>query len=124
MTTLSTKGAIHALESLAQLAGENCTVTNAPINLNDSPRFGFRGLMIDTARHYMPVQFIQHIIDGMAALKLNVMHWHIVDAQSFPYVSTLFPGTSRTALSRPPAFRQLERTLMPHRIRSRSSRVR
>lgn len=89
-----TWGAIHALESLAQLAGENCTVNNAPININDKPRFGFRGLMIDTARHYMPVQFIEHIIDGMAALKLNVMHWHIVDSQSFPYVSELFPGLS------------------------------
>jgi len=69
-------------------------VNNAPININDKPRFGFRGLMIDTARHYMPVQFIEHIIDGMAALKLNVMHWHIVDSQSFPYVSELFPGLS------------------------------
>lgn len=69
-------------------------MNNAPININDKPRFGFRGLMIDTARHYMPVQFIEHIIDGMAALKLNVMHWHIVDSQSFPYVSELFPGLS------------------------------
>lgn len=87
-------GAIHALETLTQLAGENCTIVNAPIAIDDAPRFKFRGLMIDSSRHFLPVLFIKHIIDGMSANKLNVLHWHIVDSNSFPYVSTLFPGLS------------------------------
>ena len=53
-------------------------ISNAPITIRDSPRFDFRGLMIDTSRHFMPLKFIHHIIDGMAANRLNVMHWHIV----------------------------------------------
>lgn len=85
-------GAFHGMESLAQLAAENCTISNTPVRIRDTPRFGFRGLMIDTARHYMPVKFIEHIIEGMAANRLNVLHWHIVDSSSFPYCSAMFPG--------------------------------
>lgn len=48
--------------------------------------------MIDTSRHFMPLEFVHHIIDGMAANRLNVMHWHIVDSNSFPYCSEMFPG--------------------------------
>ena len=108
-------GAFHGMESLSQLAAENCTISNAPVRIRDSPRFEFRGLMIDvsaaapselpqksdqkllraysqTARHFMPISFIHHIIEGMAANKLNVLHWHIVDSQAFPYCSEKFPG--------------------------------
>jgi N-acetyl-beta-hexosaminidase len=66
-----------------QLAAADCTIANAPLVVTDSPRFGFRGLMIDTARHFLPVEFLQHILDGMEANKLNVLHWHIVDSQAF-----------------------------------------
>ena len=66
-------GAMHAMETLSQVSGENCTVANAPLLIEDTPRFGFRGLMIDTARHYLPVSLIRHIIDGMAINKLNIL---------------------------------------------------
>eukprot|EP01051_Picozoa_sp_SAG22_P010822 SAG22_NODE_995_length_6117_cov_3.445995_2_plen_513_part_00 len=95
MTAPTVWGAFRAMESLRALFGENCTTANiAPLSISDAPRFGFRGLMIDTSRHFMPVPFIQHILDGMEANKLNVLHWHIVDSISFPYVSSLFPGLS------------------------------
>eukprot|EP01047_Picozoa_sp_COSAG01_P011724 COSAG01_NODE_515_length_16042_cov_8.646553_10_plen_362_part_00 len=87
-------GAFHAMESVSQLAYENCTIRNAPISITDAPRFEFRGLMIDSARHFLPVPFIEHILDAMQANKLNILHWHIVDSQSFPYVSTQFKGLS------------------------------
>ena len=44
------------------------------------------GLMVDTARHYLPLSDLKRVIHAMSLLKLNVFHWHIVDAQSFPYV--------------------------------------
>lgn len=86
-------GALHALETLSQLVDVNdaFAVSNAPITISDHPRFGFRGLMIDTARHFLPLEKLKQIVDGLHASKLNVLHWHIVDSQSFPCGSDRYP---------------------------------
>jgi hexosaminidase len=60
-------------------------------NITDFPRFKHRGLMVDTARHFLPLPVLMTIIDGMEASKLNIFHWHIVDEQAFPYQSKAFP---------------------------------
>lgn len=63
--------------------------------IHDKPRFSHRGLMIDSARHYLPERIFYEVLDGMRYNKLNVLHWHIVDDQSFPYVSRKFPELSQ-----------------------------
>ncbi len=47
--------------------------------------------MIDTSRHFLPVELIYHIIDGMSYHKFNTLHWHLVDEVSFPFVVEDFP---------------------------------
>ena len=60
------------------------TLRGIPIRVEDEPDFLWRGLMIDTSRHFLSVKTIQHAIDGMLYSKLNILHWHLVDEDSFP----------------------------------------
>ncbi|XP_044508140.1 beta-hexosaminidase 3-like [Mangifera indica] len=89
-------GALHALQTLSQICQFNFTsriieVPMTPWTISDKPRFPFRGLLIDTSRHYQPVSVIKSVIDSMAYSKLNVLHWHIVDTQSFPLEIPSYP---------------------------------
>ncbi len=61
------------------------------VEIQDKPRFPWRGLMIDASRHFMPVDVIKRNLDGMAAVKLNVLHWHLSDDQGFRVECKSFP---------------------------------
>jgi hexosaminidase len=77
-------GAMHALETLLQLLQNNATSFYFPnLTITDMPRFTWRGLMIDAARHFQPVDVIKRNLDAMAAMKMNVFHWHLVDDQGW-----------------------------------------
>eukprot|EP00729_Bicosta_minor_P023913 gene23913-4435_t len=86
-------GAIYALESLVQLLDAGANSINGTV-IYDKPRFAFRATMIDTARHWYPIPAIKQHLDAMSAVKMNVMHWHVVDSQSFPFVSERVPVLS------------------------------
>ena len=53
--------------------------------------FRYRGLMLDTSRHYFSVEAIKRTLAGMSHAKLNRFHWHMTDSQSFPFVSKYYP---------------------------------
>ncbi|WP_426484534.1 beta-N-acetylhexosaminidase [Flavobacterium sp. 2] len=77
-------GALHGLETLLQLLQNNNTSFYFPNSqISDLPRFTWRGLMIDASRHFQPVDVIKRNIDGLAAMKMNVFHWHLVDDQGW-----------------------------------------
>lgn len=77
-------GALHGLETLLQLLQNNSTSFYFPIvEILDSPRFTWRGLMIDAARHFQPVDVIKRNLDAMASMKMNVFHWHLADDQGW-----------------------------------------
>lgn len=77
-------GALHGLETLLQLLQNNSKSYNFPtVEITDLPRFTWRGLMIDAARHFQPVAVIKRNLDAMASMKMNVFHWHLVDDQGW-----------------------------------------
>jgi hypothetical protein len=60
----------------------------------DWPRFPFRAVMVDSARHFLPVPLLEAHIDALAYAKMNRMHWHLTDSCAFPYASARFPNLS------------------------------
>lgn len=77
-------GALHGLETLLQLLQNSSTSYYFPnVSISDSPRFIWRGLMIDAARHFQPVDVIKRNLDAMASMKMNVFHWHLADDQGW-----------------------------------------
>ena len=85
-------GAMHGLQTFLQLVDVSPDGFAAPaITIQDKPRFPWRGLMIDSARHFIPLDIIRRNLDGMEAVKMNVFHWHLSDNQGFRIESGKFP---------------------------------
>lgn len=74
---------------------ERLVIFGAPWEIVDMPRFPHRGLLIDTSRNFLPVESLLQTITAMAASKLNVLHWHIIDAPSFPLDLPSSPSLAR-----------------------------
>jgi hexosaminidase len=85
-------GAMRGLATLQQLLQSAADGWQLPaIQIRDHPRFPWRGLLIDVSRHWMPVEVIKRELDGMALVKLNVLHLHLTDNQGFRVESKRYP---------------------------------
>ncbi|MBX6361237.1 MAG: family 20 glycosylhydrolase [Acidobacterium ailaaui] len=85
-------GALRGMETLLQLVQPQQGKYVLPaVSIEDSPRFQWRGLLIDCGRHFEPVDVIKRTLDGMAAVKLNVFHWHLTEDQGFRIESKVYP---------------------------------
>jgi hexosaminidase len=85
-------GVIHGLQTFLQLATSGPDGLSTPVAvIEDRPRFPWRGLLIDVSRHFIPADAIKRNLDGMEAMKLNVLHWHLSDDQGFRVESKRFP---------------------------------
>jgi hexosaminidase len=92
LTAATDAGAMHGLVTIQQLAtNEHGACVLSAVAIDDTPRFRWRGFMLDVSRHFEPVPVIERTLDGMAAAKLNVFHWHLSDDQSFRAESKKFP---------------------------------
>ena len=91
-------GALRGLESFSQLStwGGNVrgryNISQLPISVSDAPRFPWRGVLIDSSRHFLPVAAVLITLDAMSYNKLNRLHWHIVDDDSWPLQSLKYPN--------------------------------
>ena len=93
-------GAMHALTTFSHILESSPRSSTTPSTLfiphmpwfiQDYPVYSHRGVLLDTARHFYPLQSILHTLDIMSWVKLNVLHWHIIDAHSFPLASHIYP---------------------------------
>jgi hexosaminidase len=85
-------GIIRGLQTVLQLVRITSTGFAIPVvTIKDQPRFPWRGLMIDVSRHFFGVDVIERNLDAMAAVKMNVFHWHLSDDQGFRVESKKFP---------------------------------
>lgn len=108
---VSIKGAtqdalFYGLKTLDQiLLGDVCNTANkqiAPIRIDDEPRFGYRALMLDPARHFLPVEDVKFYIDQMAKYKYNVLQLHLTDDQGWRVEIKKHPGLTETGAFRNP----------------------
>ena len=88
----TTVGAMRGLETVLQLvSGDREGFFVPAVQIQDRPRFRWRGLLIDAGRHFEPVEVIRRQLDAMAAVKLNVLHFHLSEDQGFRVESRKYP---------------------------------
>src|SRR6266850_7480007 len=92
LTAPTPLGTMHGLRTFLQLVNVSPDGFAAPaVTIQDKPRFPWRGLMIDSARHFIPLEVIKRNLDGMEVVKMNVFHWHLSENQGFRVESRKFP---------------------------------
>ncbi|KAJ5854723.1 beta-N-acetylhexosaminidase hex-Penicillium chrysogenum [Penicillium rubens] len=95
-------GVLHAFTTLQQIIisdGKGGLIIEQPVKIKDAPLYPHRGIMIDTGRNFITVRKLLEQIDGMALSKLNVLHWHLDDSQSWPMQMSSYPEMTKDAYS-------------------------
>jgi hexosaminidase len=102
ITAKTVYGALHALTTLQQIVikdGSGHLIIEQPVSIRDAPLYPIRGIMIDSGRNYISVPKIKEQIDGMSLSKLNVLHWHMIDSQSWAVEINAYPQMTDDAYS-------------------------
>lgn len=99
LSASSANSVLHGLQTFSQLfyehsSGDAWYLVNAPIEIQDKPVYPWRGVLLDTARNFFPVEDIKRTIDGMSATKMNKLHVHVTDSQSWPLEIPSIPELS------------------------------
>jgi len=102
-------GALHALTTLQQIVindGSGKLIIEQPVSVKDAPLYPVRGVMIDTGRNFISKAKIEEQLNAMALSKLNVLHWHLIDSQSWPVEVKMYPTMTQDAYSNNEIFTQ------------------
>ncbi|CAH8834592.1 unnamed protein product [Trichobilharzia szidati] len=120
-------GTMRALETILQLIYTNNLGENIIFKglIEDNPKYSYRGLLVNTAKYFIPIDTLRRTIDTMAMVKMNVLHWHITDDESFPYASSVYPELSEKGAFHPQTctYNELDITSLLEYARLRGVRV-
>jgi hexosaminidase len=103
ITASDDAGLIHGAVTFWQLASQDAAHRVPSVTINDAPRFAWRGVMLDSARHFQSPAFIRRLLDWMEAHKLNRLHWHLVDDQGWRLEIRKYPRLTQVSGWRVPA---------------------
>ena len=97
------EGLFHSVQSLLQLLPEKngSEINVRAVSIDDRPRFPYRGMHLDVARHFMPVDFVKKYIDLMSQYKFNTFHWHLTDDQGWRIEIKKYPRLTEVGSKRP-----------------------
>jgi hexosaminidase len=94
-------GLFYGVQSLMQLLPPDKTATAIPfVEIADEPKFGWRGSMLDVARHFFPITFIKKYLDLLAFYKINTFHWHLTDDQGWRIEIKKYPKLTQVGAFR------------------------
>ncbi|WP_066805301.1 beta-N-acetylhexosaminidase [Sphingomonas asaccharolytica] len=100
------RGLLYGAMTVAQLLSPDRrfgTPVKVPaVTIEDAPRFGWRGLMLDVARHYQPIEAIYAVVDQMVSVKLNTLHLHLTDDQGWRFEVKRYPKLTELGAWRTP----------------------
>lgn len=102
VTAKTVWGVLHAFTTLQQIVisdGHGGLQIEQPVSIQDAPLYPYRGIMVDTGRNFISLSKILEQLDGMALSKLNVLHWHLDDSQSWPVHMSSYPQMTKDAYS-------------------------
>lgn len=103
------QGLFYGMQSFLQLlpaeiespSKVNGVAWQAPaVSIKDAPRFGYRGIMLDPCRHFMPVENVKKYLDVLSLFKMNRMHWHLTDDQGWRIEIKKYPKLTEIASKR------------------------
>jgi hexosaminidase len=96
-------GAVTLWQIITSRPLQGVSISVPAVSIKDTPRFAWRGLMLDSARHYQSPEYIKQFIDWMALHKLNVLHWHLTDDQAWRLEIKKYPRLTSVGAWRVPA---------------------
>jgi hexosaminidase len=96
-------GSFYALQTLTQLMAADGagTVSLPATDIEDAPRFAYRGMHLDVGRHFFDVEFVKHYIDLLSRYKMNRFHWHLTEDQGWRIDIEAYPRLTSVASCRP-----------------------
>ncbi|WP_316821833.1 family 20 glycosylhydrolase [Pedobacter gandavensis] len=98
ITAHQVQAALHGISTLRQIAyTRNDSKTLPAVWIEDQPAFGYRGLMLDVSRHFLPITFLKKYIDLLSLYKLNTFHWHLTDGAGWRLEIKKYPELTRFA---------------------------